>query len=205
MGFTEAAALIGLVAALLLGLGWRRAGIARPAEPAASAAAAGPTLAERRAAYASFRRSVHALLDGVDEGVYPMGLLYEVRDLWVELRRVAPPAVAGPAGEVVEALKPVIDQGPTNETFTRLTRALHAFDEASRADRAPSIPPVAPAQREVPRPVLAAPTRRYFTVENPPVSDVLEQSDAEAALTREFVGRNLQAAPLPPRELSPRR
>lgn len=194
----------GLLAILLIGLGWlciRWRPMPRISETTNAPAEPTPSLVERRAAYTAFRRSVHALLEAVDEGVYAMGLLYEVRDQWMELRRVAPPAVAGPANQVIDALKPVIDRGPTNESFAQLTRALHGFDEACQADRTQSVPAAAPVPRE---PVPAAPTRRYFSVD-PPVSEVLDQSDEEAALSREFVGLNVQVAPLPPRELTPRR
>jgi hypothetical protein len=172
-------------------------------------AAVSPLYAERKVVYANFRHNVHTLLDAMDGGVYPLALLYEVRDQWVELRRIAPPGVIEPATALINALKPLIDRGPTDEAFSRFTRALHDFENACRADRGLVAPtPVAGQRGAHARPEAQAgrpkARRRYFSVD-PPVSEVLDQSDEEAALTREFVGCNVQVSSLPPRELAPRR
>jgi hypothetical protein len=177
---------------------------ANPAEPAPR----GALYAERKVVYANFRHNVHTLLDAMDGGVYPLALLYEVRDQWVELRRIAPPGVIEPATALINALKPMIDRGPTDDAFARFTRALQEFESACRADRCDA--PASPAPGEpgaycrTREPASKPPRRRYFSVD-PPASEVLDQSDEEAALTREFVGCNVQVSTLPPRELAPRR
>ncbi len=144
---------------------------------------------ERRTSYDAFRKSVCTLLDAMDQGTYAMSLLYEVRDQLFTLRRVAPAEVVAAADQIIEALKPAIDKGPTDHSFVRITQRLRAFEDACRADA--GFGPVlhldkvgertrrqAPRAVGMPRPATAASAAA--------TSGVLDQSDDEARLTRIF-------------------
>jgi len=180
--------MVGYGAKVLMGE-WRARRAAERARDQAFLEATIARYLERRTSYDAFRKSVCTLLDAMDQGTYAMALLYEVRDQLFTLRRVAPAEVVAAADQIIEALKPAIDKGPTDHSFVRITQRLRAFEDACRADA--GFGPVLHldkvgqrGRRQVPR--VAGMPRPGTAASAAATSGVLDQSDDEARLTRIF-------------------
>lgn len=109
------------------------AGEARNPEPAMSGTMRHRDL-ERQAAYARFRKSVNdAVTAAVGDGHGSYGLLYQIRDDYGDLLRVAPGAVSQAADSMIRCVTLLLNLGASDQRHAMYTRALHQFDEACGA------------------------------------------------------------------------
>ncbi len=89
---------------------------------------------ERQAVYGRFRKSVNAAVNAaVNDGHGSYGLLYQIRDDYGELLRLAPSAVSQSADSMIRCVTLLLNLGASDQRHAMYARALHQFDEACSA------------------------------------------------------------------------
>lgn len=93
-------------------------------------------LLERRAVYAHFRRCVNdAVVAAVNQGHGNYGMLYQIRDAYGDLLRVAPTSITPAADSVIRCVTLLVNLGPSDQRYAMFTRALKLFDEECECDQ----------------------------------------------------------------------
>lgn len=134
---------------------WQRSRLSggTPASPAAANAGMSATarqrLMERHAVYERFRKSVsEAVLAAVNQGQGSYGMLYQIRDDYGDLLRLAPTAVTHAADSVIRCVTLIVNLGPSDARYAMFTRSLKHFDEASVSDEGLIAVPPGPTRFE---------------------------------------------------------
>ena len=143
-----------------LACAWQKQKLAGPGPdgpaPALSATAR-QRLVERHAAYSRFRQSVNgAVQASVTQGHGSYGALYQIRDDYGDLLRLAPVAVTQAADSMIRCVTLLVNLGPSDQRYAMFTRALKHFDEACSDDQ--GLKPVPPGPRRQEFAVLGSAT-----------------------------------------------
>lgn len=110
--------------------------------PEAAPQASGPPMSatmrhrelERQVVYGRFRKSVNdAVNAAVNEGHGSYGLLYQIRDDYGALLRLAPTPVSQAADSMIRCVTLLLNLGASDQRHAMYTRALRQFDEACSA------------------------------------------------------------------------
>jgi len=93
-------------------------------------------LLERRAVYAHFRRCVNDTVEAaVNQGHGNYGMLYQIRDAYGDLLRLAPTSITPAADSVIRCVTLLVNLGPSDQRYAMFTRALKLFDEECECDQ----------------------------------------------------------------------
>jgi len=133
---------------------WQQQRLRRPAGSTEGAdsllfATARQSLIERQAVYARFRKSVTNAVDSsVNQGHGTYGSLYQIRDDYGDLLRVAPPTITQAADSIIRCVTLLVNLGPSDQRYAMFTRALKNFDDECGANPAPAALPPGPQKQE---------------------------------------------------------
>lgn len=136
---------------------WQRNRLRGGADPDGNPTASLPQLSatarqrvmERRAVYARFRASVSDTVHAaVAQGQGTYGMLYQIRDTYGDLLRIAPTQITQAADSVIRCVTLLVNLGPSDQRFAMFTRALNLFDEECECDQGVRLSPAVPPHRE---------------------------------------------------------
>ncbi len=114
-------------------------------------ATARQSLIERQAVYARFRKSVNdAVESAVNQGHGTYGSLYQIRDDYGDLLRVAPPAITQAADSIIRCVTLLVNLGPSDQRYAMFTRSLKNFDDECGANSGLATPVPGPQRQEFP-------------------------------------------------------
>ena len=128
---------------------WQRSRLSRAQSSAPISAAANQRLLERRAVYERFRKSVgDTVVAAVNQGQGSYGMLYQIRDDYGDLLRLAPTTVTHAADSVIRCVTLIVNLGPSDARYAMFTRSLKHFDEATGGDEGLIAVPPGPTRFE---------------------------------------------------------